>query len=190
MIFFDRTCPDIETDKVIVDDYKAAFEAVEYLIKSGCKRLCHFAGPENLTISKKRLLGFKDALKKHNLPVNDEYIIKCDTFKKGKKAVRKLIEAKNLPDAIFAVNDMTALGALIEIKKHNIKIPQEISIMGFTNGLISKISDPPLSTVEQNGYEMGYKTAQILLERIDGNIHDETKTVFIPTKLILRKTTL
>jgi len=190
MIFFDRTCPDIETDKVIVDDYKAAFEATEYLIKTGCKKLAHYSGPDNLTISKKRLLGFKDALIKNNLPLNEDFIIKCDSFKKAKKRTEELIKKGDIPDAIFAVNDLTALGALVTLKKHSLKVPEDVSIMGFTNGLISKISDPPLSTVEQNGFDMGYATTNILLNRIEGDKSDETKTVFIPTKLILRKTTL
>ena len=189
MVFFDRICPQIDTDKVIVDDQKAAFNATEYLIKTGCKKIAHFGGPENLIISKKRLNGFVEALKKHDLPVRKDYIIKCDNFEQGKKVTRQLINKKKLPDGIFAVNDMAAVGAISSLKTHNIKIPEQISVIGFTNGLISSISDPSLTTIEQHGYKMGYKATELLIDRIDGKRISPPKTEIIPTELIIRKST-
>lgn len=189
MVFFDRICPTIDTDSVIIDDYQAAYDATKYLIKSGCKAIVHFAGPRNLGISKKRMNGYKDALKDSGIEINDNFIIKADTFKQGKKAIKKIIKSGIMPDAIFSVNDMAAAGAVKGLKKKKIKIPQQVSVMGFTNGLISRMSDPPISTVEQNGYKMGAKAAKRLIERIENGNVKPTQKIVVPTKLIIRKTT-
>jgi DNA-binding LacI/PurR family transcriptional regulator len=188
MVFFDRTCHGLQTDKVIIDDYKAAFEATEYLIHSGCKELIHFAGPENLKISAKRMWGFIDALKKNNLQFDDKQVIKADSFTEGKYETEKIIQSGNLPDGIFTVNDMTAAGVIQTLKRHHIHIPEQISVFGFTNGLISTITHPPLSTVEQNGYLMGYKSAELLINRIE-NKEIPYVTEIIPTKLLIREST-
>lgn len=188
MVFFDRTCHGLKSDKVIIDDYKAAYEATEYLINTGCKNLVHFSGPENLKISSKRMWGFRDVLKNHNIPFKEEYIIKADNLTEGQRETEKLIRNKMIPDGIFAVNDMTAAGAINALKKYNIKIPDEVSVIGFTNGLISTITDPPLTTVEQNGYIMGCKSAELLIKRIE-NIDAPLVSEIIPTKLIIRNST-
>ncbi len=188
MVFFDRTCHGLKTDRVVIDDYRAAYEATEYLIKTGCKKIAHFSGPEILKISAKRMWGFRDALKKNNIPIHEDLIIKADNFEDAKKITSKLISNNNIPDGIFTVNDMTAAGAINVFKNNNIKIPEDVSIIGFTNGLISTITDPPLTTVEQNGFEMGQKSAELLINKIE-EITSECVTEIIPTKLILREST-
>jgi LacI family transcriptional regulator len=188
IVFFDRTIHELQTDRVVIDDYKAAFEATEHLIKTACKKLIHFAGPENLKISSKRMWGFRDALKKYSIPFKDEYVIKADNIYEGEKETEKLILSGKIPDGIFAVNDETAAGALNALKKYHIKIPEQVSIMGFTNGLVSTITTPTLSTVEQNGFLMGYKSAELLIKRIENNELPIIKEI-IPTKLILRDST-
>ncbi len=188
LVFFDRTCHGLKTDKVIIDDYKAAYEATEYLIRTGCKNIVHFSGPENLKISSKRMWGFRDALKKNSIPFKEEYIINADNLEDGQNETEKLIRNNKIPDGIFAVNDMTAAGAINALKKYNIKIPDKVSVIGFTNELISAITDPPMTTVEQNGYIMGCKTAELLIKRIE-NIDAPFISEIIPTKLIIRDTT-
>ncbi len=188
IVFFDRTCHGLKTDKVVIDDYRAAYEATEYLIKTGCKKIAHFSGPEILKISAKRMWGFRDALKKNNIPIDEDLIIKADNFEDAKKITAKLISDNNIPDGIFTVNDMTAAGAINILKNNNIRIPEDVSIIGFTNGPISTITDPPLTTVEQNGFEMGQKSAELLINRIE-EISSECITEIIPTKLIIRSST-
>ena len=191
MVFFDRTCHGLKTDRVIIDDYRASYEATEYLIKTGCKKIAHFSGPEILKISAKRMWGFRDALKKNNMPINESLIIKADNFDDAKKITQQLISNNNIPDGIFAVNDMTAAGAINVLHKNNIKIPEEVSVIGFTNGIVSKITDPSLTTVEQNGFEMGKKSAEILINRIEDENEENINYIneIVPTKLILRKST-
>lgn len=189
IIFFDRTYSDIQTDAVIVDDFGASFEATSYLIKSGCTKLCHFMGNENLGISKNRKNGFVEAVKNNNLSLDDEFIVKADSFHEGFEQMEKLILKNKIPDGIFAVNDMTAFGILAALKKHNINVPDEVSVIGFSNEIISQFSDPPLSTIEQHGYEMGYKAAKLLIDRINSEKEKNFVTEIIPTKLIIRKST-
>jgi len=189
MVFFDRVCPDIITDRVIIDDSGASFTATECLIKSGCKRLAHFKGHENLLISRKRLEGFTKALNYYSLPVEQSLIVKAENFDEGFAETEKLINSNLIPDGIFTVNDMTALGAIFALKKYNIKVPEQVSVVGFTNEIISEYSEPSITTIEQHGYEMGYKAAELLLKRILNENENDFVTEFIPTKLILRNST-
>ncbi len=189
IVFFDRTCEGVNADNVIIDDKRAAFDAVEYLINTGCKDIVHLKGPENLIISHQRLTGYRQALEKYNVPLKKENVIEADNFEKGKAAMQKLIADKRIPEAIFTVNDITGLGAMMALKEEGLKIPEQVSIVGFTNGIVSRLSDPTLTTIEQNGYLMGKTAAKLLLERIESETELPPRTEIIPTKLIVRNST-
>ncbi len=189
MVFFDRTCEGVNADNVIIDDKQAAFDATDYLINTGCQNIVHLKGPENLTISHQRLTGYRQALEKHGIPFKNENVIEADNFEKGETAIKRMLSDNHLPEAIFAVNDLTALGAISALKKAGVNIPEQVSVVGFTNGVISRLSDPPLTTIEQNGYLMGEKAAKMLLERINSDEELPSRTEVIPTKLIVRKST-
>ena len=189
VIFFDRICPGLKTDKVIINDELAAYIATEHLVKTGCRRIVHFRGPENLEISRKRQTGYLEAFFQYNLPVDESLIITCDTFEQAKIQTQKLIDKKVNFDAIFAVNDETAAGALLTLMKNNIKIPQEVSVIGYSNDLISQVISPKLSTMEQQGYKMGYTATKLLIERISSDKELRPRTEVISTKLVLRETT-
>jgi len=191
IVFFDRVNDDIEASKVVVDDYNGAFAAADHLIKSGYKRIAHLAGPKNLSISKYRLKGYKDALKLGNRPYNEELVVYGgldDTD--GVVGFQKLLSLEILPDAVFAVNDPVATGAFLTIKEHGLKIPDDIALVGFSNTNVSSLLDPPLTTVEQPTYEIGKTAVQLLLEQINNNEEN-----FVPrfevlkTHLIIRGST-
>jgi len=191
IVFFDRVSNDIEASKVVVDDYKGAFDVVEHLIKSGYKRIAHLAGPKNLSISKFRLKGYMDALQQGNLPFNDSMVVYGgldDTD--GIVGFQKLLNLEILPDAIFAVNDPVAIGAFVMIKEHGMKIPDDIALAGFSNTYMTSLLDPPLTTVEQPSYEIGKTAAQLLMAQI--NSKDEKfvpKFIVLNTHLIIRGST-
>ena len=191
IVFFDRVNDDIEASKVVVDDYNGAFAAVDHLIKSGYKRIAHLAGPKNLSISKYRLKGYKDALKLGNRPYNEELVVYGgldDTD--GVVGFQKLLSLEILPDAVFAVNDPVATGAFLTIKEHGLKIPDDIALVGFSNTNVSSLLDPPLTTVEQPTYEIGKTAVQLLLAQINNSEEN-----FVPqfevlkTHLIIRGST-
>ncbi len=189
VVFFDRVCPTIKTDKVIINDEYAAFIGVEHLIKTGCKRIIHFKGPENLAISEKRQTGYLEAFRENNLPIDKNLIIMCDNYEDAKKMTQKILDEKIDFDGIFAVNDDTAAGAIETLNLNNVKIPEQVAVMGYSNDLISKIINPKLSSVEQSGYEMGETAAKLLIERLESEKYIRPRTEVVSTRLVLREST-
>jgi LacI family transcriptional regulator len=117
-------------------------------------------------------------------------VIKCDTIEEALELVPKLMQLESPPDGIFAVNDMTAAGAINALKALNYRIPEDVSIIGFTDGLVSMVTDPPLSTVSQHGFLIGKKAASMLIERINNPDADKKPyTEVIKTELVIRGTT-
>jgi LacI family transcriptional regulator len=186
LVFFDRVCEELNTDRVIVDDETGAYDAVTHLIKTGCHNIVHLSGPQNLAIGKGRKGGYVRALKDAGLTVNEENIIRCDTSEEARSVVPGLLLRKPIPDGIFAVNDLTAAEAMKIIKSRNIKVPDEISVIGFTSGMISDITDPSLSSVEQHGYEMGREAVKLLIARIEKKTMLPSQTKVIKTELVIK----
>ena len=186
IVFFNRVCMGIEVSSVVVDDYKWAFLAVEHLIKQGCKRIVHLAGQDNLMVAVQRKQGYIDALKKANLPVDEELIIPSGvTMERGIMSAYKILEMKEAPDAIFAINDPAAIGAMKILQKHGVRIPEDIAVVGFTESQLAMIIEPNLTSVEQPTFEMGRTAAELLLEQMK-NIQDEkyaSRTVILEAKL-------
>lgn len=190
-VFFDRVCEYIEASKVVVDDYNWAFKVVEHMILAGYKKIAHISGPKYLSISQERLQGYKAALTKYNIPINENMIIHGGLNEEdGSNGFRKLMLAGLKPDAIFAINDPVAIGTFEEIKKHGMKIPDNIALAGFSNNQIASVVDPPLTTVDQHPYEVGREAAKILISEIE-NKNESNMTVkkVLDTTLIIRKST-
>ncbi len=189
-VFFDRICPDINTHRVVVDDYQGARTAVSHLIDNGCKRIAMLHSPMNLEISKNRFNGYKDALRKAQIDYDESLVRLCDNRLEALRVVPELMNIENPPDAFFAVNDRTASGVLQVLKSLNISIPEDVAVCGFSNGLISEVTDPPLTTVEQNGFEMGVAAAKLLFNIIaNPNQQGEYRNKVIKTKLLVRGST-
>jgi DNA-binding LacI/PurR family transcriptional regulator len=171
LVIFDRDCEELEVDKVFVDEYKGAFQAVEYLIKTGCRRIAHIAGPSSLSTARHRLNAYKEALTLYGLPVREEYIVESTGFapEHGIDPTKKLLKLPQPPDAIFTINDGVAIGAMFVIKEAGIVIPDEISVIGFDDDPHSCYFKPSLSTVWQPTYELGMLSARILMKRINSN---------------------
>lgn len=178
LVIFDRDCKEMEVDKVLVDDYDGAFQAVDYLIKTGCDRIAHITGPTNLSISGHRLSGYLDALKKNNIPIDEELIVQVGGFspEDGITACEKLLNLQHPPNAIFAINDGVAIGAMYVIKEAGIAIPEEISIIGFDDEPYSSYFTPALTSVWQPVYDMGMLSARILLNNMDRKDRSDKET--------------
>lgn len=190
LVLFDRVTDELETDKVVVDDFNGAFTAVEQLIKTGCRRIAHFGTSQHLQIGYQRQRGYITALEKNGIEVDYSLIAKCDTFDDALALTPSFLDRPDRPDAFFAVNDLTATAILQVLRKMNIKVPEEISVTGFTDGLVSTVTDPPLTTVSQHGFEMGKRAAEILLDRINSGIEVKNPVLeIIPTELVIREST-
>ncbi len=191
IVFFDRICKSLETDRVIVDDKKGAFLATEHLILNGCKRIAHYSAPQNLAIGRDRFIGYLEALEKYGIPYEKELVVQCDQHDQALIVTHSMLSMKNPPDGIFAVNDATAAGAMISIKNKGLSIPKDVAVIGFSDGIISKIIEPNLSSIEQHGYEMGCKAAEVLINRLEGIIENYApQTYQINTELIVRASSL
>lgn len=189
LVFFDRICSEIETDRVIVDDEQGAFDAADHLIKTGCRNIIHLSGPQNLLIGRNRKEGFIRALRENNIPVSDENIIKCDTAEEARIVVPELLGRSLKPDGIFAVNDLTAAEAMKIIKLSGYRVPEDVSIIGFTSGMISDLTDPPLTSVKQNGYSVGSEAVRLLISSLEKKKESGCITRVIKTELAVRGST-
>ncbi|MDD3077785.1 MAG: LacI family DNA-binding transcriptional regulator [Paludibacter sp.] len=189
LVFFDRICIGILTDRVVVDDYTGAFAAVEYMIQSGCKRIAFYSSPLHLEISKNRRNGYLDALRKYGIPVDDSLIKVCDTREEAIIITPEILDRVDRPDGFFAINDSCAAGIMYAVKLAGLRIPDDISIFGFSDGESAKACDPMLSTVEQHGYEMGKYAAALLLDKINGITHGQYTNKIVRTNLIIRGST-
>ncbi len=190
IVFCDRICTGVNASTVVVDDYMGAFHAVSHLIKTGCRRIAFFGSQMNLEISKNRFNGYKDALLKNGLAYDKSMTRICDNRQDAEMLTPGLFDGDRYPDAFFAVNDETALGILYTVKRMGLRVPEDISICGFTNDVHAVSCDPMLTTVEQNGVKIGAEAADVLIGYIENRIPlDKIEKRVVRTRLIIRGTT-
>ena len=187
LVLFNRVS-DIDAPKVIIDDYKWAFVAVEHLITQGNKRIAYLAGPENLSLSKQRERGYLDALRKYNIPIDPSLIIHCGVMmEKGIMGAHHILEMENRPDAIFAINDPVAIGAMKTLQKNGVKVPEDIAIVGFSESKMAMIVEPNLTSVEQPTFEMGKIAAELLIEQLKRKNNEQSANMCITLDAKLNK---
>ncbi len=189
LIFFDRELSTLNVPSVVIDDYKGGFIATEHLIKQGYKNILHITAHQDIAIFKERLRGYIDALKHYNLPVSEELIIKGDfSLQFGKDVVRETKSQGIQYDAIFALEDYTAMGAMQALKEANIKIPDEIGVIGFANEAFGSLVSPALSTIDQQTSKMGEETARIFLKLLKNeNPGAKPEKLVLEPRLIVRE---
>lgn len=190
IVFYDRICTGINASRVVVDDYMGAFTAVQHLIETGCRRIAFYGAPMQLEISKNRFNGYKDALLKRGLPYDEHLVRICDNRQDAELITPDLFDGDYYPDAFFAVNDDTAIGILYTVKRMGLRVPEDISICGFTNGQRAVACEPMLTTVEQRGQRVGEEAAEILIDKVEGHLPmDSVEKRIVRTRLIIRGTT-
>lgn len=181
IVFFDRSNDEIGIHSVVIDDYKGAYIATEHLIEQGYKRIAHISGPKHLKIFSDRLRGYLDALLANNLEIDKRLIYEGNvSIEAGKEGINYLLSINSPPDAVFAVEDFTALGAIKALKENKIKVPDQFGVIGFANETFGEHITPTLSTINQQTVQMG-KLAFTQLENIINNIPE----ILIEHKLIL-----
>ena len=190
IVFYDRICTGVNASRVVVDDYMGAYKAVTHLIETGCKRIAFYGGPRQLEISKNRFNGYKDALLKHGMAIDETIIGICDNRADAEILTPKLMALEQPPDGFFAVNDDTAIGILYTVKHAGYRVPEDICICGFTNGQRAVACDPMLTTVEQRGHRVGEEAAGILMDKVEGLLPmDKVEKRVVRTRLVIRGTT-
>jgi LacI family transcriptional regulator len=190
VVMFDRVTNDISCDKVIIDDSLAAYEAVQKLIQIGYKNIALITTVDYVSVGKLRTDGYIKALRTNDIAIDPDLILKIEDIDNCSDQIEQLIR-DNTIDAIFAVNELFAVTAIKTAKKQGISVPENMAVIGFTDGIISKYSSPSITTVGQNGIEMGNKAAQMLINRLETELEEEEhyKTEIIETHLVIREST-
>jgi LacI family transcriptional regulator len=189
LVFMDRVVDIPEFSSVTVDDRGGTFKAVEHAIKLGYRKIAHVAGYKEINIGEKRYLGFEDAMKKNNVPINPDWVIYGGFGEEdGYKAFMKLYNSNNLPEFIFAVTYPVALGIYAAVAEVGLKIPDNLDIMCFGSSDINNFLTPSLSCVDQPTDELGKQSVKLILEIIKNPTDYEPKHIEIPTGLIIRET--
>jgi DNA-binding LacI/PurR family transcriptional regulator len=187
-VLFDRIDQKIKTDTISVDDFEGAYKATSHLIERGCKKIALFSAPLNHSIGTNRYEGYKKALADFNFDFDEDLVFQCDTLEESENTALRILKKTNKPDGIFAVNDLSAIGAILAAKSIGISIPKELKVVGFENSLYAQITDPKLSTVDQFGYKVGQEAVKLLLSRIKSNNSTGIPVEkVIKTKLIVRE---
>lgn len=191
LVFVDRVPKDYNTFRVVIDNYTAGYKATKHLIEQGCIRIAHLtAGSEFGNLYNERKRGYIEALKDHNLPIDEELIInlKSVTYEEGVKASNQLFDLDPIPDGLFAPGDIIAVSAVQTAKKRGIKVPDQIAIIGFNNDPISQIIDPNISTITHPAEKMGRAAAEIIIKNLKSQKSDDAKEItFLNTEVLARE---
>ena len=192
---FDKISKLISSSKVIINDQKAAMEAVQHLIDKGCKKIAHIRGPENPQNAIDRFIGYKKALEKNGIPYDSKLVYSCKnvTFEEGIEFAKQIVDEHPDVDGIFVITDLVAVGVLAYFNEKGIQVPNQIAVIGFSNWFMSQVITPKLSTVDQPSYEMGVAAFSLLLEemicRKDGKVFIP-RTIELETSIIERDSSL
>jgi len=180
IVFFDRSKEDLGIRSVVINDTKGAYLATKHLIEQGYTRVAHISGPQHLKIFNDRLKGYRSALADANLPVDETLIYNGDvSIEAGRLAIAHFSKMNNPPDAVFAVEDFTALGAIKELKAQNIKIPEDFGVIGFANEGFGEHITPTLSTIDQQTVQMGMNSFDLLLKLMNNETAGLTEQQFV-----------
>lgn len=182
LAFFDRVPLGLDVPSVTIDDYRGGFMATEHLIKSGYRHIVHINQSRNINVFNERLRGYLDALDRYGIPVDEQLIIKGDfSLEFGRQCIRELLAKTIYFDAVFTLEDFTAMGVIQELKVAGKRIPDEVGVVGFANEAFTSLVSPAISTVDQRTVEMGEEVARLFLNLLKKGDYYKLK----PEKLIL-----
>lgn len=191
VVFFDRVCHEIETAKITTDDFTSGFNATEHLILNGCRDIAYLSISENLSIDNKRKQGYFEALNKHDIPVSKARIIRCgDNEETNTAKIKQLLQGSERPEGIFASVEKLALTTYYACQDLNIKIPQDLKVISFSNLRTAPLLDPSLTTITQPAWEMGKQAASVLFRNLDKK-HSliQNENIVLKSELIQRNST-
>jgi LacI family transcriptional regulator len=188
LVFFDRVCEDVETAKIVTDDFESSYNATQHLINSGCKRIAYLSTSSALSINNKRMEGYKQALEDNGTGKNRNDIISCTSDNEGNyKIILDLLKKKNRPDGLIASVEKFTTPVYLACKELGLSIPGDIKIISFTNLEAALILTPALTTVTQPAFEMGKAAAAVLFKSLEkANYNLEKEIRIIPSVLTIR----
>lgn len=190
LVLFDRIVNEVECDKVINDDTEGAKKAVDHLFEIGCRKIALLTTVDYVSVGKLRTLGYKKAHSKKNYPIDEDLILKIEDVENSEAEITNFLATREI-DGLFAVNEEFCTSAIKALSAKNIEVPEDVSVIAFSNGELSKRFIPSLSTISQHGAEMGARAAELLIKRLEnsGEREENFKTEIITTSLIERNST-
>lgn len=190
VVLFDRVVDEIECDKVIIDDTAGAKKAVQHLVDIGCKKIGIVTTVDYVSVGKLRTQGYMQALKENNIEIDQDLILKIEDVHNSEQQIFDFLKEHEM-DGLFAVNEQFCAGAIKGFNKKGLNVPGDVSVIGFSEGELSRRFIPPMSTIDQHGAAMGAKAAQLLIDRLEKPVDSEEKfeTAIIETSLIEREST-
>ena len=190
LVLFDRSVEEVPSDKVIIDDIKGAKKAVQYLINKGARNIGIISTVDYISVGKLRTQGYTEALKENGLEVTENNILKIENMDNVESQIFDFVDNSNF-DALFAVNEHFAAAGVRAVQDKGQKVPDDVQIIGFTDGELSKRFIPSLTTISQHGSRMGEEAARLLIEKLEKSPKEEDsyKTIIVDTGLIEREST-
>ena len=187
LVFFGRTCLPELFSSVTANGDEAAQEATQHLIDTGSRRIAFIGGPNHLDMVRRRKHGYLEALRENRIPVDRELVM-CDSidFEVAQRNTIQLLQHPDRPDAILAFNDILLFAALSAIKQLELRIPEDVALIGFTDDVHAGYTTPRLSAIEDQSFRMGQVACQQLLRHIGGDT--KVRKEIVPQKLVIRET--
>ena len=188
IVFFDRDVHDLQAPKVLLNNYEGGYIATKHLAGQGYSKIAYLGGPERMSISNQRFDGYKAALQEAGIRFNPK-LVEHGEFNQEYAFVNteELLRAKQKPDAIFAMSDRLAIGAMLAIKKHGLRIGEDIGLIGFNNEPVTGLLSPSISTIDQPVFDMGKTAARLFVEMLNNKGAVTNETVLMKPKLIARE---
>ena len=196
IVLFDRQIPEISCDKVIVDDFHGSRRAVEALMNAGCRHIALITTEDYVDVGFKRTQGYLDAHLKHGIAQNPDLVLKVndqffseDTLIPLQSRIKELFLLHPEVDGIFGVNEVYALTGMKVAQRMGYRIPEDIQVVGFTDGVLSKHAHPSLTSVKQHGQNIGREAVQMLIRRLESDLDGPFETKVLQTELVQREST-
>jgi LacI family transcriptional regulator len=191
VVFFDRVTECFGCMSVVVDNYKAGYEAVNHLVEQGCRRIMHMGGNMLRNVYNDRFRGYRQVLADNNIPFDEDLVVISGMKgEDGVNTARKILGMKNRPDGIFVSNDTCAVAIIVELEKAGLRIPEDIAVVGFNNEPISQIVRPNLTSVDYPALEIGEIAATSLINKLTNVSSDDLNNVVLKHKLIIRESSM
>ncbi len=189
LVLFDRVTNEIRCDKVVIDDILGAYLATEKLLKEGRKRIALLTTEDFFSVSKNRNLGYEKALRDFGLAVEEKYILRLPFMDIDEEKISDFLNSI-VPDAVLSVNEIFGIHCMRVLQRKGLKVPEDVSIIGFTDGLLARHANPSITSIAQHGEKMGETAAKMLIERVEREDESNYRTEIIQPTIITRESTL
>lgn len=182
LVFFDRILEGQNVSAVVLDDRAGGYNATKHLLTQGYRRIAHFAGPQHLNIYKNRQLGYLDALREFEVPIEDNLIVLSDMkIQDGIASMNQLLALSTRPEAVFSASDFSAVGAMQALESRGLRVPDDVALVGFSNETFASLTTPKLTSIDQHCEQMGQSVVRMFLEMLE-----EKNGTFLPRRVVLQ----